>query len=126
MDGKKKILIVDDEPDLRYAMNAKITANNYETVNAWDSVSAVSMAVKEQPDLIILDLGLPAGDGFIVMERFKNLAALAKIPVIVVTGQDPQTSRERALKAGAVAFFEKPTDYAGLLAAVRKTLGESQ
>ncbi len=121
---KRKILIVDDDPDLRRGLNVRLRANSYDTAFATDGMSAISVAVKEKPDLIILDLGLPAGDGFTVIERLKAIAPLAVIPIIVLSARDPQTSRERALKAGAETFFQKPVDNEELLAAVRKVLGE--
>jgi chemosensory pili system protein ChpA (sensor histidine kinase/response regulator) len=67
---------------------------------------------------------LPAGDGFIVMERLANVDSLSSIPVIVLSARDPHTNKERALNAGAKAFFQKPADNEELLAAIRKTLGE--
>ena len=66
----KKILIVEDDADVRLGYQILLKANGYDTFFAGDSVSAVSEARKHQPDLIILDLGLPGGDGFIVLERF--------------------------------------------------------
>ena len=122
---KKKILIVDDDPDLRRGLSVRLRANHYDTVFAVDGLSAISVAQKEKPDLIILDLGLPAGDGFTVMERLKFLAPLASTPVIVVSARDPQASKERALKAGADVFLQKPVDNDELLASIRKALGES-
>jgi CheY-like chemotaxis protein len=68
---------------------------------------------------------LPAGDGFLVMDRLKAVPALAIIPVIVVSGRFGAANRERALKAGAKAFLEKPVDNAELLAVIRQALGES-
>ena len=121
---KRKILIVDDDPDLRRALNVRLRANNYDTAFATDGMSAISVAQKERPDLVILDLGLPAGDGFTVIERLKAIASLAVVPIIVLSARDPQTSRERALKAGAETFFQKPVDNEELLAAIRKALGE--
>ena len=59
--SNSKIMIVDDDPDLRQALRLRLRANQYETVNAVDGYSAIAMAYKERPDLIILDLGLPAG-----------------------------------------------------------------
>lgn len=76
----------------------------------------------EHPDLIILDIGMPAGDGFTVMERLQKNAALAFIPVIIRTARDPQYTKERALKAGATSFFQKPADNEELLAAIRNAL----
>jgi len=63
------------------------------------------MAQKERPDLIILDIGLPAGDGFIVLDRLQQ-SALSSI--IILTARDPQYNRERTLKPGACAFLQKP------------------
>jgi DNA-binding response OmpR family regulator len=120
---KPKILIVDDDPDLRRGLNLRLRANHYETAYATDGFSAISMAQKERPDLIILDLGLPAGDGFVVMERLQQNANLSCIPVIVLTARDPQSSREQALRAGAAAFFQKPVDNSRLLSTIRTTLG---
>jgi DNA-binding response OmpR family regulator len=122
--NSSKILIVDDDPDLRQALRLRLRANHYETVNAVDGYSAIAQAYKERPNLIILDLGLPAGDGFIVLERLQQDDKLSMIPVIVLTARDPQTSERRALRAGASAFFQKPADNAELLDVIRATLSQ--
>ena len=122
--GNKKILIVDDDPDVRQGMNVRLRANHYDTFFAGDALSSMSEARKHEPDLIILDLGLPAGDGFVVMERLKAIASLAAIPVIVVSARDVRANKDRALKAGAKAFLQKPVDNAELLAVIRQALGE--
>jgi len=80
------------------------------------------MAQKERPDLIILDIGLPAGDGFVVLDRLQQSAALSAIPVIVLTARDPEFNREHTLKAGATAFLQKPADNSELLNVIRTTL----
>src|SRR5580692_1122077 len=90
----KRILIVDDDPDILHSMHLRLKANNYDTFFAADAISCMAEARKSEPDLIILDLGLPAGDGFLVMERLKSNTYLAAIPVIVVTGRDPFANRE--------------------------------
>jgi DNA-binding response OmpR family regulator len=124
MNGKK-ILIVDDDKDLLRGLSFRLRANGYETVIATDGYSAISVAQKEKPDLIILDIGLPAGDGFIVMERLRNHPSLALIPIIILTARDSQINKEGALKAGAVAFFQKPADNETLLAAIKKEFRKS-
>ncbi len=68
MSTKPKILIVDDDPDLRRGLTLRLRANHYDTSYATDGFSAIAMAQKERPDLIILDIGLPAGDGFVVLK----------------------------------------------------------
>lgn len=121
---KKKILIVDDDEDAVKGLRLRLRAHNFNTAVAMDAVSAISQAKNENPDVILLDLGLPAGDGFIVMERLANLDSLAGVPVIVLSARDPHGNKERALNAGAAAFFQKPADNDELLAAIRKALGE--
>jgi DNA-binding response OmpR family regulator len=123
--ANSKIMIVDDDPDLRQALRLRLRANHYETVNAADGYSAIALAYKEHPDMIILDLGLPAGDGFVVLERLQKDDKLSTIPVIVLTARDPQSSEQRVLQAGAAAFFQKPADNAELLEVIRATLLET-
>jgi two-component system KDP operon response regulator KdpE len=120
--NRAKIMVVDDDPDLRQALSVRLRANNFDTVNACDGYSAIALAQKEKPHLIILDLGLPAGDGFSVLKNLQQFPALAAIPVIVLTARDSQTSEKRTLDSGAVAFIQKPADNEELLAVIRASL----
>jgi len=122
----KKILLVDDDPDVRLAMHVRLKANGYDTCFASDALSSVTEARKQQPDVIILDLGLPGGDGFVVIERLKRHPALAVIPIIVVSARDVSGNKERAIKAGAKVYLQKPVENAELLANIRQTLGEPE
>jgi DNA-binding response OmpR family regulator len=123
--SNKKILIVEDDADVRMGLHMRLKANHYETFFAGDALSAMAEVRKHEPDLILLDLGLPAGDGFVVMDRLKAFPALAIIPIIVISGRAGVANRERGLKAGAKAFLEKPVDNAELLAVIRQALGET-
>jgi DNA-binding response OmpR family regulator len=123
--SNKKILIVEDDADVRMGLHMRLKANHYDTFFAGDALSAMAEVRKHEPDLILLDLGLPAGDGFVVMDRLKAFPALAIIPIIVVSGRSGVANRERVLKAGAKAFLEKPVDNAELLAVIRQALGET-
>jgi DNA-binding response OmpR family regulator len=120
----KKILIVDDDPDVRLGLHVRLKANHYEVIFAADGMASIAEARKHMPDLIILDLGLPAGDGFNVMDRLKANDNLCLIPVIVISARDPSANQERALKAGAKAFLQKPVENAKLLTVIRRVLGE--
>src|ERR1700683_2913011 len=113
--SNKKILIVDDDPDVRRGLQVRLKANHYETFFASDGISTISEARKHVPDLIILDLGLPAGDGFAVMGLLQANDFLSTIPIIVVSARDRFANREKAIQAGATAFFQKPVDNASLL-----------
>jgi len=122
---KPKILVVDDDPDLVRALRLRLRANQYDIATATDGYSAIAAAQKEHPDLILLDLGLPAGDGFIVLDRLQKSDTLAGIPVIVLSARDPQNNEQRALKAGAAAYFQKPADNDELLNVIRTNLASS-
>lgn len=120
--NRAKIMVVDDDPDLRQALSLRLRANNYDIVNVCDGYSAIAMAQKEKPHLIILDLGLPAGDGFAVLKNLQQFPALSMIPVIVLTARDPEANEKRTLESGAVAFFQKPADNQELLSVIRACL----
>ena len=121
---KKKILIVEDDADVRLGYQILLKAHNYDTFFAADSLAAVTEARKHKPDLIILDLGLPAGDGFLVLERLRTNTYLALIPVIVVSARDLHANKDRALKAGAKAIVQKPWNDNELLALISQLLDQ--
>ena len=120
--SRAKIMVVDDDPDLRQALSLRLRANNFETVNVCDGYSAIAMAQKEKPHLIVLDLGLPAGDGIAVLKNLQQYPALSSIPVIVLTARDPEGNEKRTLESGAIAFFQKPADNEELLGVIRASL----
>ena len=122
----KKILVVEDDADQRLAISVRLKASKYAPIFAGDGVSAVAAAQREHPDLIVLDLGLPGGDGFTVLDRIRKIPRLSGIPIIVLTAQDPKAARERSLGLGAEAFFEKPVDSAAFLAAINAALGDGE
>jgi len=121
--ANKKILIVEDDPDVRKSMNVRLKASSYDVFVASDVITGVIMARKHEPDLIILDLGLPGGDGFDVIQRLKIVPTLALIPIIIVSGRTGLPNQEQALDAGVKAFLQKPVENAELLAVIRKALG---
>lgn len=123
--SNKKILIVEDDHDVGLGYHIRLKANHYDTFFATDSLTSIAEARKHQPDLILLDLGLPGGGGFEVMQWLKADMYLAVIPVIVVTARHPYPNRERALLAGAKAFLQKPVNNNELLAVIRQCLGET-
>lgn len=122
--ANKKILLIEDDKDSVRAMGVRLKSQGYDLAVAHDAVSAVATARKEKPDLIVLDLGLPGGDGFLVMQRLKSNVDLMLVPVIVVSGRDPLMNEHRALEAGAEMFFQKPVDNDDFLAAVEKAVSQ--
>jgi CheY-like chemotaxis protein len=127
----KKILVVEDNEVVLRTITSKLQGAGYQVIAAMDGTEAVTLARKESPDLILLDIGLPPDvgsvpwDGFKLMEWFQRLDAARRIPVIVITGSEDPKTKERATAAGAVAFFQKPLAHDYLLKVVRATLGEA-
>ena len=120
--SSSKILIIDDDPDLTLGLAVRLKGNGYKVVSAGDATMALTRVIQEQPDVIILDLALPGGDGFTVLERLRTNFNTALIPVIVLTAKS-QSLEDEALRKGAVAFFQKPVENSALLAAIAKCLG---
>jgi DNA-binding response OmpR family regulator len=122
--NKKMLLIIEDDADVRHGMQVRLQANNFVTFMAIDAIESISQARKHSRDLIILDLGLPGGNGFIVIEILKSIALTVSISIIVVSARDPSVNQERAMKAGVSAFLQKPVENAELLTVIRTALGE--
>ena len=122
IDAHPKILLVEDDPDTRAGLAIRLESQGFDVVEALDGASAMGVAVREQPDLILLDLGLPAGDGFVLLQRFRSHGALSSVPVIVLSARDAATNRQKALDAGAVDYFQKPADGPALIEAIRKAI----
>jgi DNA-binding response OmpR family regulator len=119
--SEKKILIVDDEVDFVRILSAHLKSRGYSVFGASDAVGAIAAAQKERPDLIILDVAMPGGDGLTVLRRLGVSNHTSLIPVIVLTGLAP-TMKAEAIAAGAVEFYVKPVDIDILLACIRKQL----
>lgn len=125
MSDNKKILVVDDDQDLLMGLGMRLRASGYDVVTASDSYTAVATARKESPNLMILDLGLPAGEGFLVMERMQTISDLSNLPVIVLSARDPIGNRDKSHRLGARAYFKKPANNNDLLEAIEDALSAS-
>jgi DNA-binding response OmpR family regulator len=123
--SEKKIMIVEDENLQLTALARRLKSAGFDIVAARDGMTAISTARKEQPDLILLDLGLPAGDGFVVLERLQMLLNTSTIPIIVLSSRDPKGNRDAVIRAGAIAYFQKPVEIEALLKAIHNALGLS-
>ncbi|MCJ7782471.1 MAG: response regulator [Desulfobacterales bacterium] len=122
MGQTKRILIVDDERDIVKALTIRLQRAGYEVVTAFDGAQAIFMAYKEKPDLIILDVRMPAGDGFSVAEKLKESSNTVAIPVIFLTGSPEKNSEEKAMALGARFYVKKPYDPEELLDAIERAL----
>jgi DNA-binding response OmpR family regulator len=117
-----KILVVDDEPDIVRALRMRLVAQGYEVLTASDGMQATTIAIKQQPALVILDLGMPGGDGFVVVERLRASARTNAIPILILTARAGEAERERARAMGVERYLTKPFDARQLLATVTELI----
>jgi DNA-binding response OmpR family regulator len=120
--GRKKILIVEDDQKIALALAVRLKSAGYETSTAFDAVGGVSEAMRFQPDLVLLDVSLPAGSGFTVAERVRSVMPAAT-PIIFLTASRQPGLMERAQELGAAGYFEKPYEAEALLTAVHQHIG---
>jgi len=119
---KKRILIVDDEPELRKAFRVRLEANNYQVLTAIDGEEALNKAREERPDLIILDIMLPKMNGFKVCRLFKFAPQYKDIPVIMLTVRAQKEDKIMGMETGADEYLTKPFNTEELLAKVKEHL----
>ena len=116
-----KILVVDDDPNLLTGLALYLKWSGYQVVTAIDAVSAITVAKKEVPDVVILDIGLPDGDGFVVMECLEEMMPV-HIPIIILTDSDVEGNDEQACIKEAKGFFQKPINNDELVNEIERVL----
>jgi len=118
-----KILYAEDDPVAAELVRSGLRKHGWQVHIARDSMQASMMAAKGGFDLILLDLQMPGGGGYVNLQRFGMSMNTADIPVIVVSGTDDERAPEKARRLGAQAFVKKPVDLDELTALIRSTLG---
>lgn len=118
----KKILIVEDDRDINKALTLRLRAAGYEVLSAEDSVLGLCTAVKERPDALILDISMPGGDGFSIIERLRENTTLGHLPFVILTASRRPEYRQTAMRLGAHAYFEKPYEADQLLEVVAEAV----
>ena len=120
---KPRILVVDDEPKIQRFLRPALEASDFEVETAETAAMAKRMAATRAPALIVLDLGLPDGDG---KEVIKTVRAFSSVPIIVLSARDQETEKIAALDAGANDYIEKPFGIGALLARIRVALRQAE
>ena len=118
----KTVLLVDDDNTVLLSTGVRLKSMGYTVYTAKDAVSAVAAVRKNEPDVVVLDISLPAGDGFLVASRLQTLIGSAATPIIFITASENPTLRERAKALGAVGFLKKPFDATSLADAIEMAL----
>ncbi len=114
----KKILIIEDDKNIAKALTVRFNKLGYDVAATYDAVMATTKAHSFEPDLILMDIALPGGDGFILVDRLRQIDNTADVPVVFITASKKQGLREQARKIGAAGFFEKPFNAGELMGLV--------
>jgi CheY-like chemotaxis protein len=120
-----KVLLVEDNEMNRDMLSRRLIRKGYEVVMATDGEQAVAMAASERPDLILMDMSLPAIDGWEATRRVKSAEATKQIPIIALTAHAMSGDRERALEAGCDDYDTKPVELPRLLAKMAALLARA-
>jgi len=118
----KKILVVDDEPEVVEILESRVKSGGYEVITASDGAEGLRKAYEEKPDLILLDILMPKIDGFDMCASLKENPNSANIPIIIITAAGLEHIEEKCLAVNADGCIRKPYDAADLLAKIKALL----
>ena len=116
----RRILVVEDNEDSMYLTRFILRKNDYEVIEARTGEDGVELAIKEKPDLILMDIQLPGIDGLEATKRIRASGADGEIPIIALTSYAMTGDRESALKAGCTGYIEKPINPETFMDELRK------
>ncbi|MEW6555559.1 MAG: response regulator [Actinomycetota bacterium] len=119
---KKKILVVDDDVDIVRILSINLRFEGFEVISAFDGATAVMQAHRHRPDLMLLDIMMPAGNGISVVERLRNSSRTDQIPIAFISALPREELRAKAEEAGIHHFFCKPFDISAIIWYLKKDL----
>ena len=122
----KTVLLIDDDNTVLLTLGVRLKSMGYTVCTAKDAANAISAVRKNNPDVVVLDISLPAGNGFLVAQRLQNMIGAAATPLIFITASEDAALRERAMKLGAMAFLKKPFDATTLADAIESALSPGE
>ena len=120
---KKTILIIDDERDLAAMVGLRLKANDFLVSEAFTAEEGVKKAEEERPDLVLLDILLPDGDGYEICRKLKSNPKTKDIAILIFTASSLKGLAKKAIEAGAADYVVKPFEPKELLEKIRKALG---
>lgn len=117
---KPRILVVEDDPDLRRILRLQLVANGCEVVEAEHGLAGFAALQQQRPDCVILDLMMPVLDGFGFLKRARSIIDLLEVPVLILTASQDERNRVRGFQYQADAYMSKPYDLEELTAEVAR------
>jgi CheY-like chemotaxis protein len=122
MSERKKILLIEDEPDFRFGVRMQLEASGYDVLEAEDGAAGLDAARTQSPDLIILDCQMPKMDGYEVARQLKGDEKHRDIPILMLTASSQESDRQKSADAGAEGYLRKPFDPMELLKMITELL----
>jgi CheY-like chemotaxis protein len=119
----KKVLLVEDHPELRKMVAAALRSLGYDLLEAADGQTGINLAVSERPDLVLLNLSLPGPSGVEVAKQLKGDSKTSHIPIVACSGWDNQKIVQESLRAGVVEYVTKPVSPKKIDAIIKKHVG---
>jgi two-component system alkaline phosphatase synthesis response regulator PhoP len=123
VDGTPKVLVVDDEPHIVRLVSFALEKDGFDVIDAGDGETAVELARREQPDLILMDVMMPVMDGLEASKRLKEDPDTAEIPIVMLSAKSQRYEQEAGLEGGAERYIVKPFTPKELVGEVRAVLG---
>lgn len=123
---KKTILVVDDEKSIMDLLVFNLQKEGYNTLEAYDGVTAVDMALKEKPDLILLDVMIPKLDGISVCKKIRYALNISNIPILMISAKDTESDKIVGLEMGADDYITKPFQIREVMARIKANLRKSE
>lgn len=122
MDGRKKILVIDDEEDLQKLLRIRLEQENFNVVIASDGDMGIKMAEKDLPDLIMLDIMMPKMDGYTCLKEITNLPKTKDIPVLMLSGKEEEKVKDLFIFQKISGYIEKPFELDNLVSKIKEIL----
>ena len=123
---KKTILVVDDEESIMELLIYNLEKEGYNTLRAYDGITAVEMALKERPDLILLDVMIPKLDGISVCKKIRYYLNISTMPILMVSAKDTESDKIVGLEMGADDYITKPFQIRELMARIKANLRKAE
>lgn len=122
MNGKKKILVIDDEEDMQKLLKIRLQQENYDVITAGDGDIGVKTAESEVPDIILLDIMMPKMDGFSCLKEIRRLSKTKNIPVLMLSGKEEEKVRDLFAFQKISGYIEKPFELDSLITKIKEIL----
>ena len=123
---KKTILVVDDEKSIMELLVFNLQKEGYNTLEAYDGVTAVEMAINEKPDLILLDVMIPKLDGISVCKKIRYALNISNIPILMISAKDTESDKIVGLEMGADDYITKPFQIREVMARIKANLRKAE